>query len=255
MITKINLDYYKIDDEGTIASSYAEYLQYKNPQLYQRYKELKDTPDDKRNDSIATVIYNICCVIEEYIDMDKVPYLFSGLPAASIEAVKTYVMDIIDFFKSFKVSILDLNTVYIFDSKIQCSVFIEDDWKLKSFFTKKLHFPYTDRLGSIKSSITPRDNMSPVDHYYISRIAQLESYVRYNIKDKIGRMHNNMWLHDYNGIKADGISSLVHKHEQSEKADISEKKYTSVSVLSKDTCCISREVCSIRYIQTSETFK
>lgn len=248
MITNINLDYFVIDDEGTVASSYAEFLQYKNPQLYQRYTELKETPDEKRNDAIATVIYNICCVIEEYISMDKVPYLFSGLPAASIEAVKVYVMDIIDFFKSFKVSILDLNTVYIFDDKIQCAVFIEDDWKLKSFFTKKLYFPYNDRLGAMKSTITSRDNMSPVDHYYISRITQLESMVRFNIKDRVGKMMARMISSDYAGIKADGVSKLTHLHTQTESVDIKEKKRMNTTITSRDYGSIKKESYTIRHV-------
>ena len=249
MLTRINLDYFVIDDKGTVASSYAEFLQYKNPDLYTKYKELKDTPDDKRNDAIATVIYDICCVIEEYVDMKKIPYLFSGLPAASIEAVKIYVMDIVNFFKSFKVTILDLNTVYIFDDKIQCSVFIEDDWILKSTFTKQLHFPYNDRLGSVTSKITPGDNMSPVDHYYIFRIKDLQTRLDFNIDDKISRISEKMEQHDYVGIK-DGISKITRKYTKTDTSGLKKDNISKVSLNMniKDNGSMKKESYSIRYV-------
>ena len=248
MITRINLDYFVIDDEGTIASSFAEFLEYKNKELYAQYVELKDLPDDRRNDSIATTIYNICCVIEEYIDMKKVPYLFSGLPAASIEAVKVYVMDIINFFKSFKVSILDLNTVYIFDDKIQCQVFIEDDWRLKSFFTKKFLFSYNDRLKNITSRFNSGDNLSPVDHYYISRIQTRKDKTGVDISDKIGRTAISMQPHDYITMK-DGVAKITHKYEKAEDAGISKDRGKVKTILSiKDNASIKKESYSIRYI-------
>ena len=248
MITRINLDYFVIDDEGTVASSFAEFLMYRNATLYERYYELKNLSDDHRNKDIATTIYNICCCIEEYIDLNQVQYLFSGLPAASIEAVKVYVMDIINFFKSFKVSILDLNTIYIVDDRMQCTVFIEDDWKLKSMFTKKLQFPYNDRLSSYSSNFTTRDNLSPVDHYYISRIKDMESRINFAIEEKISNISVKSENHDYANIR-DGVSDINYTYIKEDSAGI--KKDRAVNKVTRtvaDNASIKKESFSIRYV-------
>lgn len=249
MITRINLDYFVIDDNGTVATSFAQYLEYKNTDLYAKYADLVNLPDDRRNDSIADTIYNICCVIEEYIDVNKVPYLFSGLPAASIEAVKVYVMDIINFFKSFKVSILDLNTVYVLDDKIMCKVFIEDDWRLKSLFTKKFYFPYNDKLKSIVSKTTSSDNMSPTDHYYISRIRCIthkDEATSMN-KDSISRMGAQTEQHDYMTMR-DGVSKIVRKYTWINEFRIRDRGKPKSIITSRDDASIKKETYSIRYI-------
>ena len=248
MITKINLDYFVIDDEGTVASSFAEYLMYKNDSLYQRYESLKNLSDDSRNDDIATTIYNICCCIEEYIDMNKIQYLFSGLPAASIEAVKVYVMDIINFFKSFKVSILDLNTIYIVDDKMQCTVFIEDDWILKNMFTKKLQFPYNDKMSNYSSSFTSGDNLSPVDHYYISRIKDMESRINFVIEEKISNISTISENHDYFEIK-DGVSNYNYTYTKEDIAGIKKDRSPRKNMHTvRDNVSIKRDSYSIRYV-------
>ena len=180
MLTKINLDYFVIDDEGTIASSYAEFIKFKRANLYARYESLKMETDENRNADIATEIYNICCCIEGYIDMGIVPYLFSGLPAASIEAVKTYVMDMINFFKSFKVTMLDLNTIYVCDDKLHNTALIIDDWITKCLFDYKEILPINDRISNQSNTMTLKEDPCMIDHWY-------KTYRRYlNISDKSG---------------------------------------------------------------------
>jgi hypothetical protein len=167
MLTRINLDYFVIDDEGTIATSYAEFLQYKRSDLYEKYLALVNVSEESRNEKIATQVYNIACCIEEYVDMGIVPYLFAGLPAVSIEAVKVYVMDIINFFKSFKISILDLDTVYVADDKLTNTCLIIDDALFRIFFkSKEQILPDQDRIANQLNDITISEEPSIQDHWY-----------------------------------------------------------------------------------------
>ena len=249
MLTKINLSYFSIDDEGTTASSYAEFLQYKKPDLYARYEALKLEGDDTRNDKIGTEIYNICCCIEENIDMGIVPYIFSGLPAASIESVKTYVMDMINFFKSFKVTILDLNTIYICDDKFHNTALIIDDWIIKCFFTcKEEVFPMNDRIGNQLNDMTIKEDSGIVDHWYKAYRYYKNAISNAGIsKDSIRNKRVNKYTKD-RYRQTDSVSQIAYVYDQQDSMKPIEKPRFKGIISASDTAGINRDTISIRYI-------
>ena len=57
--------------------------------------------------------------MEEYINGDSYKYLFAGIPTVSGDAMKKYVSKVINFFKSYKVTILNINTIYVFNDKYE----------------------------------------------------------------------------------------------------------------------------------------
>lgn len=250
MLTKINLDYFKIDDEGTIAKSYAEFLQYKRPSLYARYEALKLEGDDTRNSKIATEIYNICCCIEENVDMGLVPYLFSGLPAASIESVKVYVMDMINFFKSFKVTILDLNTVYICDDKLHNTALIIDDWILKCFFKcKEEVFPMNDRIGAQSNTMTLKEDPSIIDHWYKAYRYYHDAIENGGIsKDSIGNMRSIRRLKDSRYRPTDKVNQIAYVYDQQDTIQAKDKSRRKSIISTSDSSGIRKDTISIRYI-------
>lgn len=167
MLTDINQKYFTLED-GTLAHSYAEFLKYKNPALYAVYEKHINTTDDieTRNKNISTCVYNVATVLEEYLDMNALPYIFAGLPAASIESVKQYAMDVINFFKSFKVTVMDINTVYKLDDKLENRIKMIDDWILTSEFCKKEIFPYEDKICGIKETRVQKSKYDLIEKLY-----------------------------------------------------------------------------------------
>lgn len=249
MITKINNDYYTIDDNGTVASSFAEYLEHKNDILYYKYKELISLGDDVRNDRIATVIYNVACCIEELVDIKKVPYIFNGLPAASIEAVKTYIMDIVNFFKSFKATIMDLNTVYVFDDKLMSGVLMIDDWITRVIFDPKVEYmPYTDRVANQMNYLEKEEKPFIIDRWYKAYRFYQNIRDKASPRDRIGNAHVRSRKTDKAGISKDAVHQIAYCYTHEDDVDIRER-YNMVSKLSKiDRAGIARDSYSIRYV-------
>ena len=198
MITDMNNRYFEMED-GNIAHSYKEFLEYKNPALYTAFEKYSTGGDDieERNKRIATCIYNVAIVIEEYIDMKELPYIFSGLPAASIESVKQYAMDVINFFKSFKVTVLDINTVYKLDDKLQNTITMIDDWILTSKFEKKMIFPYQDKIASINETRTEKFKYEFIEKLYRYWDVYRREPDLYKLKDEIAAQLNKLTLPDF----------------------------------------------------------
>jgi hypothetical protein len=249
MLTKINLEYFTIDDEGTVATSFAEYLQYKKSDLYLKYLAVIQESDETRNDTIANQLYNIACCIEEKIDIGIVPYIFAGLPAASIESVKTYVMDMINFFKSFKVTILDLNTIYVFDDRLTNTCLIIDDAIIKCFFNPKEQvLPNKDRISSLSTTRIEVHRSEITDRWY-------KAYRQYHtgksdcgiIKDTISRKASTRLSDSY--TITDKVPQIAYVYDQSDIVGITKERARKKNTMHiTESSGISNENVSIRYV-------
>lgn len=114
------LDYFLINDGETcfLPKTYTEYLKYKDSVLYLSLVEIAaiSSLEDRRK-KIDDIVSNVLYVINQYIDSDKYKYLFYNLPTQSAEYIKKYLVNIIEIFKSYKVQLYDINTIYNFSSK------------------------------------------------------------------------------------------------------------------------------------------
>ena len=186
MVAKVNQSYFTLPN-GEMAKSFREFLRYKNDLLagkLEEYAAIKEV--DKRQQQIATCIYNVACTIENYIDVDQFPFLFTGLPSASIESVKSYAKEMIAFFKSFKVEILDINLIFRADDKLQNTITCIDDWRITDIYDKHDVMPYMDRYINQRNTMTYKEDMSPHEEMYItSRTYQRQQQDRVQITDKI----------------------------------------------------------------------
>ena len=181
--------------------------------------------------------------------MGLVPYLFSGLPAASIESVKVYVMDMINFFKSFKVTILDLNTIYICDDKFHNTALIIDDWIIKCFFTcKEEVFPMNDRIGNQLNDMTIKEDSGIIDHWYKAyryyKNAKTDAGIS---KDSISNKRVNKYTRD-RYRPTDSVSQIAYVYDQQDSMKPIEKPRFKGIISASDTAGITRDAISIRYI-------
>jgi hypothetical protein len=115
MITELTTEFFKMND-GSIAKTYTDFLSERDSILYFSIMDIKsiantDIKRQKISDIISDVVYNI----EEYINTDEYKFLFSMLPTISAESVKHYIYKVINFFKSYKVDIMNINIIYQFD--------------------------------------------------------------------------------------------------------------------------------------------
>lgn len=114
------LDYFLINDGETcfLPKTYTEYMKYKDSVLYLSMVEIAAIEDlEERRKKIDDIVSNVIYVIDQYIDSDKYKYFFYNLPTQSAEYIKKYLVNIIEIFKSYKVQLYDINTIYNFSSK------------------------------------------------------------------------------------------------------------------------------------------
>jgi hypothetical protein len=175
METQLTLDYYKNPETGDFyrdASGHAtltEFLKHRCPTLYYIIEEVKYNFDDteSRTQYIATLIDNIVYILEEYIDTEKYSGLFHNLPVVSAEAVKEYIAEVINFFKSFKVTFLGLNTTYIFDDKLEGSLKLIDDLRLELNFTKPDFVEIYETISKMTVHLTKEEKVKLSEYIYM----------------------------------------------------------------------------------------
>lgn len=135
MLTDLNFEYYNIPELGRTAETYTEFLQYKSPVLYNAIQNINEETDpEKKSLSIYNTITNVAAFITEYIGSDDLSHIFINLPTESGEYVKNYMYKIINFFKSYKIDILDIQTIYKLDKENK--VYMFDDIFYQYYFIK-----------------------------------------------------------------------------------------------------------------------
>ena len=178
MITKINTQVYKLPD-GNVASTYCEYLKFKNTILYNSIMELRELPEDNKQDTISIMINNVCDVVYDYLGSDDLKYIFSNLPAVSMDYVKKYMESVISFFKSYRVTMLNVGSIYKFKDKgkptIVDEILYSCDIEYKSLFdVQEKMYNNTD--------LSYKEKMDIIDKIYIDIIRTIEKKYSISIK-------------------------------------------------------------------------
>ena len=119
MIKVFKLDYFLLDD-GTMPTTYTQYLKYRDSILYLSLSDILKIEDlETRRKEIDGLASNAIYAIEEFIDSDKYKLIFSNLPTVSADYIKKYVVKIIEIFKSYKIQLYDINNSYSFDDPLE----------------------------------------------------------------------------------------------------------------------------------------
>ena len=201
MTVELTMDYYKINVTKTIDpetgeeietrdfyrdmdgdATYCEFLRYKNPTLYETVANLDSFEDEtSRNAYISNLIDSIVYALEQFIDSDKFQSLFYNLPVMGIEAVKQYIATVINFYKSYKVDFLGLNTIYVFDDKYEGAIRLIDGIMQKRYFQKNEIIDLVDRFGKVVTSLSYKDNINLIDRIYLD----ISTWLQINARDDI----------------------------------------------------------------------
>ena len=82
----------------------------------------KSLDPDAMHKQVADNIVEVTYAIDDCVDTYSYGYLYSYFPAVSASYIQQYIIKIINFFKSWKVHLLGINTVYKFDDKLENTV-------------------------------------------------------------------------------------------------------------------------------------
>lgn len=175
MTVELSLDYYKNPETGDFYrdgegdATYTEFLRHKEPDLYELILEA-DTYDDlaSKNQYIANVIDSITWALEEFISQTEFEGIYAGLPAVSAEVVKLYISKVINFYKSYKVDFLGLNTIYIFDDKDEGLIRIIDEMLFNRFFQKHEYVNPYEYVAKMNVDMSWKDTIQLVDRVFLN---------------------------------------------------------------------------------------
>ena len=204
MVVELNLDYYKNpetgdfyrDEEGD--ATYTEFLKHKDSSLYLVILETQEFEDDaSRNQYIANLIDSIVYALEEYIDTDEFQALFSHLPVMSSEAVKQYIAMVINFYKSYKVDFLGLNTIYILDDKLDGYIRLIDQIFLNRYFQKNEFFRLYETICKYNVDMSLEERIKLIERAYLDISVWAQRHYEEYIfpKDKLSEILMQIFLH------------------------------------------------------------
>jgi hypothetical protein len=111
MTSKYNKEAFKIG-EDTYAKTYTEFLENRDAVLYARLSRFKTLDPDAMHSEIANEIIEVTYALDTYIDTYSYGFLYSYFPAVSANYIQQYITKLINWFKSWKVHLLGINTVY-----------------------------------------------------------------------------------------------------------------------------------------------
>jgi len=133
MISDLNTSTFK-DKNGNFAGTYTNYIKDRDPLLYDFITNLRLLDSAEKNDKIIATIDGIILALEEYLHNDEFDFQFANMTNISSELVKGYLYKVINFFKSYTVDLLSLNTIFIIEDKDRNKVNIVDDIWITSIF-------------------------------------------------------------------------------------------------------------------------
>lgn len=167
MIMDLNQIYYKLPS-GETAKTFTEFLKYKDGTLYAYLMTIKAEPSfEQRRINIANEVTTITAYLQEYIDLDYIPYIFSNLPSVSIDYIKNYIATVINFFKSFKLHLLNISTIYKFEGKLENTIPIIDWMLLKYIFHKSEQVNIEDSIMKELVSIGKSTDTNIIDKMWL----------------------------------------------------------------------------------------
>lgn len=170
MVSKYNKEAFKIG-ENQYAKTYTEFLQTRDTVLYERLTYFRSLNTQTMQKEIADNIIEVAYAIDDCIDTYSYSYLYSYFPAVSANYIQQYISKIIEFFKSWKVHLLGVNTIYKFDDKLNNKVKILEDDKYK--------IKYNDTIGGVTINdsikVNPMDDVDPIGNKYAEKYEDLVS--------------------------------------------------------------------------------
>jgi hypothetical protein len=172
MTSEYNKEAFKIGD-NQYAKTYTDFLETRDAVLYEKLKYFKSLDTETMQKEIADNIVEVTYAIDEYIDTYSYGYLYSYFPAVSANFIQQYISKVINFFKSWKVHLLGINTIYKFDSKMENTIKVLEDQEYEVTLDDTKHNVFI--YDNVK--INPIDALSPSGEKYTDLFPDLVRFV------------------------------------------------------------------------------
>lgn len=239
MITKLNFDYFR--QNGKEPVTYLEYLSGKNSPLYSVIKDCKSIDnEEERKKECSKIINYIVDNITIYINDDRLKDIFNGIPTVSLDYIRRYVFEVLNFFKSYKVDFTHVNIVYKFDDSLNNWISIIDRVLFKRILNKKDHMQIDDDLSSIIIHTNPKDviNMLEMITLNITKWRHSRFIDEVELRDRISSLLYTLYKKDYGSPYKEQIQKLIYVLHKKDVIKSSDNINTKIKVTFNDFCNI-----------------
>ena len=145
-VTYLSFDMFReFSINGQAPKTYTDFLRNSNMALYNVLMNCDQVQKEtERKQEITRVINFIVEDIYVYLDKDIFKYVFNGIPTINLDYIRQYIFLIINFFKSYKVDVINANIIYKFDDRLHNKVRIYDKILFNYVYTRTDKIPTAD---------------------------------------------------------------------------------------------------------------
>ena len=161
MIININNELFKLDN-GEVAKSYTKWIFEKNSRMANKLISIIDisTDQEQYRQQLYEVISVTCDSINTALNSELLDNVFYDLPTESADKVKEWMTKVIKFFMSYKLQILNTQSVNKLEPDMNR---LKDRCYFNALYQFTEYNGAIDSCASIKSNMTISDNMRPSD--------------------------------------------------------------------------------------------
>lgn len=171
MIWKFNLEYFRLNSTGKIAPTFTAFLQEKDSVLYNAILKADSIQDESsKKEYIANHISDVVYILEEFVGGYEFHHIFDKFPGVSETSLMEYIYTIINFFKSFKITLRSKGDFITFSSKDPYinSIRPHDDMDINVHLNKP-DYVYLEEKASPLIHITKKEYTNVWDTAIITR--------------------------------------------------------------------------------------
>ena len=180
MVSKYNKEAFKLDDTH-YAKTYTDFLEARDATLYDKLVYFKSLDIDSMHKQVADNIVEVSYALDDCVDTYSYGYLYSYFPAVSASYIQQYISKIINFFKSWKVHLTGINTVYKLDDSLDNTVKVLES----QFYRDVIHKTDTTYVyDAVK--INPVDGVNPQGIPYSTLFGDEWTNVTHRVSDRVG---------------------------------------------------------------------
>ena len=201
-VTKLSFDMFReYSINGQEPKTYTEYIRNSNVSLYNVLMNCDAIQKEtERQQEITRVINFIVEDIYVYLDKDEFKYVFNSIPTVSMDYIRKYIWNILNFFKSYKVDVIHANIIYKFDDRLHNKIRVLDKLLFYYIFTKPDKVSISD-CAKFLNYIQYGDNIDILERFYL--------YVTYW---KERHFYDYVWVTDKDGFGSINIYFNWHDH-------------------------------------------
>ena len=167
-VTKLSFEMFRgYSINGQEPKTYTEYIRNSNIGLYNVLMNCdmiqKET---ERQQEISRVINYIVEDIYAYLDKDDFKYVFNSIPTVSMDYIRKYIWNILDFFKSYKVDVIHSNIIYKFDDRLHNKVRVLDKILFHYIYNRRDKLSISDCFRML-NNMEKQDVIDIVERIYL----------------------------------------------------------------------------------------